>query len=136
MVSFLSLLICCILSVNSISVKKASLSVETEFDNKENINPVGSVGTEDCTPKPLMPSRRGKQVTDSKQHHTTTKIASMLRNPSAKKQTNPLQLSHTRGIKPANVKRFLIIFTVPHPVLDIVYFTLLIDDLVLLFTGI
>ncbi|XP_021894246.1 protein TPX2 [Carica papaya] len=89
----------------SISVKKASLSVETEFDNKENINPVGSVGTEDCTPKPLMPSRRGKQVTDSKQHHTTTKIASMLRNPSAKKQTNPLQLSHTRGIKPANVKR-------------------------------
>lgn len=77
-------------------------------DDKSNSKSSVNVGTEACTPKPTMTSRKGDQMTDSKKHQTAKKIASLVRNPSALKPRNQSQLSHAKSIKPSSVKRLAI----------------------------
>ncbi|KAG6661527.1 protein TPX2 [Carya illinoinensis] len=82
----------------------ASVKIEAS-DDKSNSKSTVNVGTEACTPKPTMTSRKGDLMTDSKKHQTAKKIASLVRNPSALKPRNQLQSSHAKSIKPSSVKR-------------------------------
>ncbi|XP_041006375.1 protein TPX2 isoform X2 [Juglans microcarpa x Juglans regia] len=82
----------------------ASVKIEAS-DDKSNCKSSVNVGTEACTPKPTMTSRKGDLMTDSKKHQTAKKIASLVRNPSALKPRNQLQSSHAKSIKPSSVKR-------------------------------
>ncbi|KAF5744090.1 protein TPX2 isoform X2 [Tripterygium wilfordii] len=71
----------------------------------EKINSGGQVGTEACTPRPTVTSRKGElQATDSKKHQTARKIASLVQNPSALKAKTQLQ-SKVKSAKTSSVTR-------------------------------
>uniref|UniRef100_A0A5B7AV34 Protein TPX2 n=1 Tax=Davidia involucrata TaxID=16924 RepID=A0A5B7AV34_DAVIN len=86
----------------------ASSTMKVEVPNdKDNDNlSAASVGAEACTPKPPTISPKVDLIqTDSKKHQAAKNIARMVRNPSALKSKNQLQLSQAKSIKPASVRR-------------------------------
>ncbi|CAN8311148.1 unnamed protein product [Cochlearia groenlandica] len=75
-----------------------------QIENKENIDPLPN--TEACTPKPpLELSQGGKSMDLKKKKQTATKIASLLRNPSALRPKNQSQSSQAKGSHHKSVKR-------------------------------
>ncbi|XP_010482506.1 PREDICTED: protein TPX2-like [Camelina sativa] len=69
-----------------------------QTQDKENIPPA-------CTPKPPMHFSKGGKSMDLKKQQTARKIASLLKNPSALRPKNQLQLSQPKGSHQKSVKR-------------------------------
>ncbi|KAK2988497.1 hypothetical protein RJ640_014510 [Escallonia rubra] len=83
----------------------ASFDVKVETLHKKD-NTSTAQGTDSSTPKPPINSQKGSLLhTDPKKQQTAKKIASIVKNPSALKSKNQLQLSQAKSIKPSSVRR-------------------------------
>ncbi|KAK3040493.1 hypothetical protein RJ639_028778 [Escallonia herrerae] len=84
----------------------ASPDVKVETLHKKDNNTSTAQGTDSSTPKPPMNSQKGNVLhTDPKKQQAAKKIASIVKNPSALKSKNQLQLSQAKSIKPSSVRR-------------------------------
>ncbi|KAA8524340.1 hypothetical protein F0562_010763 [Nyssa sinensis] len=85
----------------------STMKVEPPHDKDNDNLSTAPVGAEACTPRkpPTISRKVDLRQTDSKKHQTAKNIARMVRNPSALKSKNQLQLSQAKSIKPASVRR-------------------------------
>ncbi|KAK3033299.1 hypothetical protein RJ639_033767 [Escallonia herrerae] len=82
----------------------ASSDVKVDTLHKKDKNTSTAQGTDSSTPKPPMNSQKGNLLhTDPKKQQTAKKIASIVKNPSALKSKNQLQLSQAK--RPSSVRR-------------------------------
>lgn len=72
------------------------MNIEPVAGDKEKGKSSVQVGTEVCTPKPLINS--GKRVTDAKKQQTAKEIASPVKNSLALKPKNQLQSSQAKRL--------------------------------------
>ncbi|KAM7503421.1 hypothetical protein LguiB_002325 [Lonicera macranthoides] len=85
-------------------VNENTVKIEPLKDEGDSIT--DAQGTEVCTPKPPITSRKINLLrTDPKKQQTAKKIASIVKNPSVLKSRNQSQLSQAKSIKQASVRR-------------------------------